>query len=69
MRPDFLSHWPALADGDADDHQVGAFHGGGIAAHHLVGDAELLHALASLQRARRGHDRLHYALLTRRARD
>ena len=69
MRADLLGDLAAGADRNADDDEIGAFDRGGVALDHLIGDAELGHALARLRRARGGDDRAHRALRARRARD
>ena len=69
MRADLLGDRPASADRNADDDEIGAFDRGGIAFHHLIGEAELGHALARGGRTRRRHDRTHGALRAGGARD
>ena len=69
MRADLLGDRAAGADRNADDDQIGAFDRGGIAFHHLIGEAELGHALARGSRTRRRHDRTHGALRAGGARD
>ena len=69
MRADFLGHRAAGADRNADDHEIGAFDGGGVAFHHLIGEPEFGDALARLRRPRGGDDRTHRTLGTRCTRD
>src|SRR5262245_54509678 len=56
MAPDFGRHRAAGADGDAEDDEVGIFHGFDIDLDHAVDNAELLDAGARLLRARGGDD-------------
>jgi hypothetical protein len=57
MRPDLLGDPAAGADRNADDDEIGALDRGGVGLHHLIGEAELGHALARLRRARGRDDR------------
>ena len=49
MRADLLRDLAAGADRDADDDEIGAFDRGGVGLDHLIGEAELGHALARLR--------------------
>ncbi len=69
MRSDFLRDRTASANGNADNDEIGAFDGGGIAFDHLVGKAELGNAPARFRRARRRDNRTRCALRARRARN
>ena len=69
MRADFLGDRAAGADRNADDDEIGALDRGGVGLDHLIGEAELGHALARCGRARGRHDRAHGALRARCARD
>ncbi len=69
MGSDFARHLAGGADRDADDDEIGAFDRRGVALHHLIGDAELRHALAGFGGAGGGDDRTHRALSPRGTRD
>ena len=69
MRADLLGHRATGADRNADDDEIGAFDRGGVGFNHLIGEAELGHALARLRRTRGGDDRAHGALRAGGARD
>ena len=60
---------PARADRDADDDEVRALRGLRVGLDHLIGDAELGHALARRGRARGRDDRPRGAVFARGARD
>ena len=69
MWADLFCDRTAGADGNAHDDEIGAFDGGGIAFHHLVGEAELGNAPARFWRARRRDNRTRCALRAGRARN
>ena len=56
MWADFLCHCAAGADRNAEDDEIGAFHGGGAGFDHLVREAEFGDAPALFRRARGGDD-------------
>ena len=66
---DLGGHWPACADRNADDDEVGVFRRLGVGLDHLIGDAQFNDALARRLRARGRDDRAHHAVFARRARD
>ena len=66
---DLLCDLTAGSDRDANDHQVGAFDGSGIAFNHLIGEAELGDAPARLRRPRGCYNCPHCALRACRTRD
>ena len=69
MGRDFLRHRSAGADGNAEDDEIGVFHGLRIGLHYAVDNAELLHPRAGFRRARGGDDLAGQSLRARGARD